>query len=283
MGGLAAIIPTAAEAEPMAPRTVAERPSSLIDIEAAPMGDAVTSMCHAGAALPPLGRLAIRVAVQLGRGTPANRRAWMSDTLPGLLDLRAGESIAAARQVHGTRIALVEAETPAARTGVVAEFADCDGLATRCLGVVLAIRTADCLPVVISDARRAWLGAVHAGWRGTLAGITAEAIKLAIADGSRAQDLHVWVGPHIHACSYEVSPDLAAEFDRVWPGARAVVGERHLDLARVNAWQATALGVPAANVVVSAENTFALGGRYPSYRREGECRGQIVTAAWLRA
>lgn len=243
----------------------------------------VSLMCHAGPSLPPRGRLEVRVAVQLGIGTSANRRAWMGDTLPSLLKLRPGEHVAAARQVHGKRIAVVEAEAPAASMGPVAEFGDCDGLATRCLGVVLAIRTADCLPIVISDARRHWLCAVHAGWRGTRAGITHEAIAMALADGSRAEDLHVWIGPHIHAANYEVSPELAAEFAAAFPAADAIVGTRHLDLARVNSWQATALGVPPANVTTSLEDTFALADRYPSYRREGECRGQIVTVAWLHA
>lgn len=244
---------------------------------------AVETACVAGPPLPPRGRLEIRVAVQRGVGTSSNRRAWMGETLPRLLQLRPGESIVAARQVHGTRVAVVEAEAPVASMGPVAELGDCDGLATRCLGVVLAIRTADCLPVVISDARRAWLAVVHAGWRGSLAGITTAAVRRALADGSRAEDLHVWIGPHIHGRHYEVSPELAAEFAATYPQANAIVGTRHLDLARINAWQATALGVPAGQVSASDDDTFALGDRYPSYRREGECRGQIVTAAWLRA
>lgn len=88
-----------------------------------------------------------------------------------------------------------------------------DGMFTRRQGVLLAIRTADCCPVLLADTRQRIVAAVHAGWRGTLARIAAVAVgEMRAAHGSRPADLLAALGPCIRGCCYQVGAELRQAF-----------------------------------------------------------------------
>ena len=101
------------------------------------------------------------------------------------------------RQVHGTVVRSYEAtqETePAA-------MPDCDGWVTREDGVLLGIQTADCVPILLADQRRRVVAALHAGWRGTLAGIAGIAVQKMRAEyGCDGAEIVAAVGPAIGGC-----------------------------------------------------------------------------------
>ena len=85
---------------------------------------------------------------------------------------------------------------------------ECDGLITNTPGLALVIFTADCTPILLHDPVTGAVGAVHAGWRGTVSGIAAECIKKMCSLGAKAENIRVAVGPAIHACCYEVGEDF---------------------------------------------------------------------------
>ncbi|HWI63712.1 MAG TPA: peptidoglycan editing factor PgeF [Symbiobacteriaceae bacterium] len=106
--------------------------------------------------------------------------------------------------VHGNRVVAVTGDEAPGRDGVRV-VPDCDALITDRQGLALIVTAADCVPVFLYDPVRRAVGAVHAGWRGTVAGICAETVRaMAQAFGSRPAEILAAVGPSIGPCCYEV-------------------------------------------------------------------------------
>ena len=96
-----------------------------------------------------------------------------------------------------------------------------DALLTREPGVLLAIQTADCIPILLADTRLHAVAAIHAGWRGTLRRIAAKAVgRMQMDFGTRPEDVIAALGPGIGRCCYEVGDDVAREFNSQFPSAR---------------------------------------------------------------
>jgi len=170
---------------------------------------------------------------------------------------------ACARQVHGDRVLWVEGET---RPGEH----EADALITAASRLV-AVRTADCVPILLADPRTGRVAAVHAGWRGTIARVVERAVECLVRAGSRAGDLLAAIGPAIGPCCYEVSPELAARFEAAFgPGVRQ---GRRLDLALANRLSLLGTGVPEARIETLDVCTFC-DARFHSFRREGERAGR---------
>lgn len=159
-----------------------------------------------------------------------------------------GDRLALARQVH-------EADLIDVGVTDAGVLGDADGLTVTHPGAVAAILTADCAPVVVaaSDA----IGVLHAGWRGLVAGVIEAGLEA--LDGVEA----AWVGPCIHACCYEVGPEVIEAF--IKRGLPVAAPDR-VDPARAAAAALQRAGV--ANVVVAEECTHC-DPRYFSYRRDG--------------
>jgi polyphenol oxidase len=127
-----------------------------------------------------------------------------------------------ARQVHGVGVRVVG---PADRGSGAFSLDDAvdgaDALVTSSPGVMLAILTADCVPVVLHDAQAGVLACVHAGWRGTAAGVTAAAVA-AMADlGARPGGIVAGIGPAVAADRYQVGPDVHQAVTRAFGPAAA--------------------------------------------------------------
>lgn len=179
----------------------------------------------------------------------------------------------AAEQVHGIRVRV--AEKPSAPVRLPAT----DGFITRRKNLALCIRVADCAPVFIADPKKKVLAVVHAGWRGTRAGILRAAVaRMKKQFGSRAKDLFVAVGPHIRSCCYEIGPDVA----RLFQGneIRRRGGKMSLDLAAVLNKAARRAGVPAGQITFAPHCT-AHDKRFYSFRREKTKKRQAALAAIL--
>ena len=172
-------------------------------------------------------------------------------------------------QVHGTDIWDVPGECPA----------EGDGLRTTAPGVVLAVGIADCVPAFVWDARRRHLALVHAGWRGTAAGIVARALEDFVASGSQASDLHVALGPSIGPCCYEVNGDVAAQFPAA--AVRTSGGSSALDLRAANRIQAEAVGVLPHNIDAEPPCTACNRAQFFSHRREQGRTGRMWALAWM--
>jgi polyphenol oxidase len=114
-----------------------------------------------------------------------------------------------ARQVHGAAVQIVgEADRGSGAFALDDAIADTDALVTTSPGVVLAILTADCVPIVLHDPVAGVLACVHAGWRGTVARVPAAAVSAMTCFGSRPSDVIAGLGPAASPARYQVGPDV---------------------------------------------------------------------------
>lgn len=176
------------------------------------------------------------------------------------------------RQVHGTAVAMFDA--PADGDGAPREA---DAALTRRSGVVLAVLTADCLPILLCRDDGAAVAAVHAGWRGLAAGVV-EAALAALGEPAR---LLAWIGPAIGAASYEVGAEVRAAFVGADAGADAALtptrpGHWRCDLAALARRRLQAAGV--SRVHGGDFDTHA-DPRFYSYRRQAQT-GRFASLIW---
>lgn len=183
-----------------------------------------------------------------------------------------------ATQVHGADSARVEAG--ASVEAIAATRAD--ALIAPRPGPAVGVYVADCVPILIADVATGAVAAVHAGWRGTVAGILTATLARMVADhGTRMADLRVAIGPSIGPCCFEVGPEVVAAVEVAVPGARAAgaVVERaprpHVDLWTLNRLAALAAGVGAGAIDVAADCTACDRARFFSYRRDHGDTGQL--------
>ncbi|MBV8356584.1 MAG: peptidoglycan editing factor PgeF [Deltaproteobacteria bacterium] len=175
--------------------------------------------------------------------------------------------LARLQQVHGSRVHPIgSAYNGERRIG--------DGMVTSVPGIVLAIFTADCVPVLMIDAEAGIAGALHAGWRGTLAGIASEGVSAMAAMGARLGHIRVALGPSIGSCCFEVDTDLAERFIAHIPTAVACCrlgrpGKKHLDLRGIVRLQLQEVGVAASSIVDIGPCTRCESARFFSRRAAG--------------
>jgi purine-nucleoside/S-methyl-5'-thioadenosine phosphorylase / adenosine deaminase len=199
------------------------------------------------------------------------------------------ESLALARQVHGRNAIVVRRGTP-----VPANRPEADAFVSNSATVGVAVRVADCVPLLIADRRNTVVAAVHAGWRGTAARVAVAAVDAMGREfGSRPADLVAAIGPSIGACCYEVGTELVDAFaaagheryliDRWFlaPPPRRGSHERatlRLDVAGANRDQLVIAGVPEEQIHLSGLCTAMHLDVLTSYRAEKEKAGRLVAA-----
>jgi YfiH family protein len=177
-----------------------------------------------------------------------------------------------AHQVHGADVIEVHAaDDPAAVRSRPA-----DVLTTAAAGLVVAVATADCVPILLCHPGGA-CAAVHAGWRGTVArAVHAAVTALTTRHGVAAGELRAVIGPCICPTCYEVGDDVAAQLGPIDPHAvrRTADGRAHLDLRRANRSLLLQAGLRPERIGDVAGCTRCdPGQRFHSYRRDREARG----------
>jgi YfiH family protein len=180
------------------------------------------------------------------------------------------------RQVHSAEVRLASdatgTEPPAG-----------DALVTARRGTAMAILTADCVPILVVAPESGGAAAVHAGWRGTLAGVLSAAIvRLMQETGADPASLVAGVGPAIRSCCYEVGEEVESAFLARDPSAaacfrRATPGRPTLDLVAANAAQAARVGIAGPRFLDAGLCTRCRSDLFHSYRAEGPGAGRIVT------
>lgn len=186
------------------------------------------------------------------------------------------------RQVHGVT-ALTDDVAPCEGT-----WPEGDLLATDRRDVALAVRTADCVPLLYVDRKTGAVAAVHAGWRGTSAGAAARMIEvLTRRFGTSPDDLVVAIGPCVGPDAYEVSQDVVDAFVAAFPddASRGVWWTTHptpgkylLDLWTITRDQLEAAGVPPSQVHLAGVCTVTHADVLHSYRVDGAAAGRMVAA-----
>ncbi len=176
---------------------------------------------------------------------------------------------------------------------------EADLIVSNAPGVAVAVRAADCVPLLIADRETGAVAAVHAGWRGTCARAAPAAVSALRAEfGARPENLVAAIGPSIGVCCYEVGPELVDAFagagherhliqrwfDSTPPprGSRARNPLR-LDVAGANRDQLVLAGVPEEQIFLSGLCTAMHLDVLTSYRAEKEQAGRLVAAIRSRA
>ncbi len=197
----------------------------------------------------------------------------------GLLGVPAAP-VARLKQVHGAAVAEARGIVP----GEVAVAGAADAIVTTERGLVVAVVTADCVPIVLADLEAGVLAAAHAGWRGTAARVVEAALDALEARGGRADRAWALFGPSISRDRYEVGPEVLAALDGALPSGAVVPGRgdrSYLDVAACNEAALLSRGVRPERIVRPALCTFGPPVRFCSYRRDGERAGRIFTGAVL--
>lgn len=178
------------------------------------------------------------------------------------------ESYRGAHQIHSDVVLVVD--------GAPGELGSADGLILQEPGVI-GVRTADCVPVLLADQRRPMVAALHAGWRGTAAGISAKAVLKMRELG--ASDLVAAIGPAIGPCCYEVGPEVAEQFKELLPES---IEARYIDLIEANRRQLVAAGLDAELIDAARLCTRCHAEEFHSWRREGKAAGRMISAIGIR-
>jgi hypothetical protein len=187
-----------------------------------------------------------------------------------------------------------------------------DGILTAQSGLLLAVQTADCIPVLIADRKRHVVGAFHAGWRGTVKRIVETGVgRMRLEFGSRPQDLIAAVGPGIGACCYAVGVEVQAEFESQFSYAHELFHEvhdseelhlrypmlflnqrapghgppgtrLHVDLIEANRRQLLASGIPSKSIRVIGGCTQCNPALFFSHRGSGGRTGRMMAVIGIR-
>ncbi len=224
---------------------------------------------------------------QLGAGR--DKKAWPLITL---------------RQIHSDLIHCVSELPEQTLVG--------DGLITRTPNLLLAIQTADCLPVILVDAKQKAVGVFHAGWRGTVKRIVEKGIgEMRRYFGTLPRNIKAAIGPGIHACCYEVGSEVRQQFESQFayadnlfrevkesdpvrekypllfltaraPGHGELPPQIYLDLVEANCRQLISAGVLRKNISVSELCTSCHPELLFSYRAEKAITGRMMGVAGIR-
>lgn len=165
----------------------------------------------------------------------------------------------------------------------VEELTETDGLVTGLRDVCLCIQTADCVPVLLYDPVNRVIAAAHAGWRGTLEGITRKTVETMVKSHScKPQNIFAVIGPSIGPEVYETGDEVAALFFEKFNSDDAVVirkpsGRYHLDLWKANELQLLSMGIPSSQIENPKLCTFSNNNYLFSARRDGINTGRMVS------
>jgi len=209
------------------------------------------------------------------------------------------------KQVHSAVVRRVNVEPGELLTG--------DGLMAATPGLLLAVKTADCVPVLVADVKRRAVGALHAGWRGTAARVVEKGIgEMRHQFGSVPRDLRAAIGPSIRRCCYQVGPEVRAEFESQFsyaddlfeevfdadaihvrypmlfltqraPGHGELGPEIHLDLVEANRRQLQDAGLREEHISVIEGCTACDTTRFFSHRAEFGKTGRMMAGIGIRA
>lgn len=191
--------------------------------------------------------------------------------------------ILSVKQVHGTDALVVDRPV---QQGELFE-GGWDALVTNQPGLMVTVRTADCVPVLLHDPVRQVVAAIHAGWRGAVAGIVPKTVALlASRFGTVPKDVRMAIGPSAGACCYEVDEPVLTRLRNVFPEWQSVVSpvnpqKAHLNLRAFVRRQALHEGLEGERIATVEACTICQPDEFFSYRREGVVKATMVSGIAL--
>lgn len=186
-------------------------------------------------------------------------------------------------QVHGRKVLLIDQERSPWGAVEGHGATEADSIVCTDHRFTIAVRVADCVPILIADKSRRVVAAVHAGWRGTCSGVAATTIETIDELGIPASDLVATIGPSMGGCCYQVDDKVRTTFLSMTPDAvewftEDGPGHWKLDLWKANADQLIAAGIPAESIHVMGVCTKHNNDQCWSYRGDGASAGRMVAA-----
>lgn len=190
-------------------------------------------------------------------------------------------------QVHGRKVLVIDQRRSPWRAMEGHGATEADSIVCTDRSLAIAVRVADCVPILIADKSHRVVAAVHAGWRGTCAGVVGATIDAIDELGIAPSDLVAAIGPSMGGCCYQVDDKVRTAFLGMTPDAvewfsEDGPGHWKLDLWKANADQLTAAGVPAVSIHVMGVCTKHHNSQCWSYRQDGAGAGRMVAAIKLR-
>lgn len=193
--------------------------------------------------------------------------------------------LATLKQIHSTQAVILKSPV---KTGPL-PVQEGDALVTNHPNTLLLVRTADCVPVLLVDDRAGVVAAIHAGWRGTVAGIVPDTITTCVTEfQSDPKSLKAAIGPSIGPCCYEVDTPvidpLRARYPD-WPGVLQETGpgKARLNLKRLIRHQLLEAGLAPESIDILNLCTHCRADLFFSYRREGQVIGTMFSGVMLSA
>ena len=183
-------------------------------------------------------------------------------------------------QTHSSCVAAIQ-EVPDA---VISET---DALITNQSGLCLCVQTADCVPVLLFDPVAKVIAAIHAGWRGTVGGIVANAVdKMTTNYGTLTENIVAAIGPSISPEIYEVGDEVVAAARKAIPNVEMTLhkngkGNYHFNLWEANRQMLLKSGVVQQNIQILGACSFSEAEKYYSARREGADTGRMVSGIMI--
>lgn len=201
--------------------------------------------------------------------------------------------VARVRQVHGADVMQVADDTDLSRftDSDLDALPAADALVTALTGVTVAVATADCVPVLLADARIGVVGAAHAGWRGLALGVLPATVAVMAREyGARPDRMAAAVGPRVGADAYRVGNDVRVAFraaglpEEIFRPAENDEQERATwwcDLGAAARLQLQACGLPNESIDVLDACTVRDADAFWSYRRQGDRAGRMLSGVCL--
>lgn len=194
-------------------------------------------------------------------------------------------------QTHGTEIRVIDESFLNADKATRTQALDrVDALLTAVPGVCIAVTTADCVPLLLYDPQKQVIAAIHAGWRGTVGGITYRTIKaMTRLFNTDPADILAGIAPCIGQKAFEVGQEVVDAFASAGIDLASSCcynkdsGKSHIDLAEVNRQQLMASGVAQANIELSGICTHTMNADFYSARQLSIHSGRFLTGALLTA
>ncbi len=194
----------------------------------------------------------------------------------GVIGAREPDALLRPKQVHGSRVVVVDSAPKQA-------LGEADAIVSTLVGCPVGVLTADCVPILLADEAGSTVAAIHAGWRSLVAGVIPEAVRIAAGLSSDAESICAVIGPHIGACCYEVDEPVLQEmqgrFGEILNRSqkKSRPGHAWLDLGRLAEDALVQAGVDQRRIgSVSNACTCCDVTRFHSYRRDGPRAGRLV-------
>ena len=217
------------------------------------------------------------------------------------------------RQIHSSVVRFAGNSDGACAQPARTEPSKGDGLMTSTPGLLIAVQTADCIPVLVADRRLRVVAAFHAGWRGTVKRIVESGVgRMRLEYGSHPEDMIAAIGPDIGACCYAVGEEVFSSFESQFtyfadlfcevydsdpvrtkypmlfltqraPGHSRIGPSLHLDLVEANRRQLLAAGIPARSIKVVGGCTSCQRDLFFSHRASKGHAGRMMAVIGIRA